>query len=195
MDWGFSQEKFYLCLGPLPSFVFLSESCFPSSSTSLSPYSLSNSLAPSGSVRHNCVSWEIISSWPCFRSSDIFHLSSIFYPLPFFFLSPTPSLPLPFFFLSTKSFSSLIPYKHTNRISICLGEKNGKSKKVGILSPQDHIFRHFLWNSEKTLRNCPQTNRKIQVCQRSKDEERGGKENQYPQVHSRVHTQTHRHIQ
>lgn len=80
------------CLSwPPPSFVFLLDSFFSSSSPSLSPSSLSTSLAPSGSVTHNCVSWEIISSWPCFRSSDIFHLSSIFHPLPFFFI--TPSLP------------------------------------------------------------------------------------------------------
>ena len=48
----------------------------------------------------------------------IYFISHRFSILCHFFLSPTPSLPLPSFFLSTESFSSLIPYKHTNRISI-----------------------------------------------------------------------------
>lgn len=82
--WLLSRKVVCLSCRP-PSFLFLSDSFFPSSSPSLSLSSLSILLAPSGSVRHNCVSWEIISSWPCSRSSDIFHLSSIFYPLPFFY--------------------------------------------------------------------------------------------------------------
>lgn len=152
MNRGFSQEKFYVRLGLLPPFVFLSDSCFPSSSPSLSRYSLSTSLAPSGSVMHNCVSWEIISSWPCFRSSDIFHLSSIFYPLPFF-LSPTPSLPSPSFFLSTKSFSSLIPYKYTNRISISLEEEEKKNRKSKKVRGWDEIAFSIRVNSEKLSTN------------------------------------------
>lgn len=137
------------CMSVLPpALISLSycDSLFPSSSPSLSFSSLSILLAPSGSVRHNCVSWEIISSWPCSRSSDIFHLSSIFYPLPFF-LSPTPSFPWPSFFLSAKSFSSLIPYKRTNRISISQKEKkNGKRKKV---RGWDKIAFSIRVNSEK----------------------------------------------
>lgn len=84
------KKSFMSVLAPCPPLSFLVAPSLPHPPLPLSPSPLSISPAPSGSVRHNCVSWEIISSWPCSRSSDIFHLSSIFYPLPFFFYRPHP---------------------------------------------------------------------------------------------------------
>lgn len=83
------KKSFMSVLAPCPPLSFLVAPSLPHPPLPLSPSPLSISPAPSGSVRHNCVSWEIISSWPCSRSSDIFHLSSIFYPLPFFFIAHT----------------------------------------------------------------------------------------------------------
>ncbi len=135
-----------VCLSwPPPSFVFLSDS-FPSSSPSLSPSSLSISLAPSGSVRHNCVSWEIISSWPCSRSSDIFHLSSIFYPLPFFYR------PLPPFHCHLSSYpqNHFHLSSHTNILTEFLlvrGKKEWKKQESEGMG-QDRIFHQSeLWET------------------------------------------------
>lgn len=144
MNRGFSQEKFYVLLGPLPSFVSLGGFFFPSC---LHPLSHSTSLAPSGLERHNCVSWKIISSWPCFRSSDIFHHLSIFYPLPFF------SRPLPSPFrchLSSYPENHFHLASHTNILTEFLLHwqkkiKNGKSK-TSQGTGQDRIFHQSkLW--------------------------------------------------
>lgn len=82
-----------------------------------------------------------ISSLIDFLSSAVFF---------FFFYRPLPPLPSPSFFL-TKSVSSLIPYKHTNRISISQeGEERGESKKV---RGRDKITFSIRVNSEKMSTN------------------------------------------
>lgn len=127
MDTGFTQEKLFVCLGPSSCFSFLVNP-FPPSSPSLSPF-LSIFLAPLAQ-RGTTVCRE--RSYPLDLAPELliyFIFSSIFLLSAIFFLSPTPSLPLPFFFLSTKSFSSLIPYKHTNRISISQRKRMEKARE------------------------------------------------------------------
>lgn len=140
-----------VCLSwPLPSFLFLSDSFSPSSSLSLSLSSLSPSHPLPPAQWGTTVCRE--RSYPLDLAPGvlIYFISHRFSILCHFFLSPTPSLPLPSFFLSTKSFSSLIPYKHTNRISISQKKKKGNSKKV---KGWDKIAFSIRVNSEKMSTN------------------------------------------
>lgn len=145
MDSGSSQEKLYVCPAPRPHFSFLVTPSFPHlPPLCLSPLSIL--LAPSGSVRHNCVSWEIISSWPCSRSSDIFHLSSIFYPLPFFYR------PLPPFHghLSSSPQNHFHLSSHTNVLTeFLLVRKKKKKRKRKKVRGWDKIAFSIRVNSEK----------------------------------------------
>lgn len=145
MDRGFSQEKFSICLGPLPSFVFLRDSIAFSASPHCSlPCSLRLSESQLCVVRDHILLTLLQEFWYIsflidFLSFAIFFIARSLLPLPYFFLSPKMS----------HSF-------HTNKLTTVLFVWVGETRKeeVGTSS-------HF--PSEQTLTNYPQTNRKIQV--------------------------------
>lgn len=190
-----SLKKKVLCLGPLLSFVFLSDSFFPSSSPSLSPSSLSLHLAPSGSVRQSqlCVVRDHIlltllqEFW--YISSPIDFLSSAHF---FFFYRPLPpfhrhlsSYPQNHFHLSS----------HTNILTEFLLVRGREEKKKEWRKARkwgDGTRSHF--PSGGTLRKRPQTNRKIEVYARKvkmrKEVER--KINTLRRTHVYTHKNTHK---
>lgn len=147
MDSSFSQEKLYVCLGPRPRLSFLVTPSFPHPPPlCLPPLSPSRLLPPAQWGTTVCRE----RSYPLDLAPGllIYFISHRFSILCHFFLSPTPSLPLPSFFLSTESFSSLIPYKHTNRISISQRGKKEWKKQESEGMGQDRIFHQSeLWEN------------------------------------------------
>lgn len=135
-----------------PCFLFLSGSVFPPSPLSLSPTSLSLHFFLPAAQWGTTVCCE--RSYPVDLAPGvlIYFISHWFSILCHFFLSPTPSFSVPsFFFFSTrKSFSSLIPWKHTNRTAISQERKHGERARMqGTRLQISH--HHVFWRREFTI--------------------------------------------
>lgn len=111
-----SLTKSFLSRAPLPSFV----------SRSLSWRLFLSCFLPQLHVMRDHILLTLLQEFWYFSALIDFPSSAIFFKS-----SPSPTYPRSSsFFLSTKSFSSLMPHKHTNRISISPAERReGKKKK------------------------------------------------------------------
>lgn len=177
-----------VCLSwPQLLFRFLSESFPPIFPLFVSFFSL-HLFGSSGSARHNCVSWEIISSWPCSRTSDIFHLFIDFSTLCHFFYRPPPPFRCHF---SSSPQNHFHLSSHTNILTefLLVREKEWKKQESkGMV--QDCIFHQSeLWeNVHKQIEKY----RYARGVKMSKEVE--GKINILMCMHVCAHTHTHTHI-